>query len=159
MRLAYRIYRTSRNGDVTTAVLILPDGVGFVYSEVGDISSPYDNTVSLEVKNVSDIKDVVVELTALGLVHYSLKVFNSFVTAGEPLGLVGGCSLNVAFKGVKHGYYTLVMPKVMKYGVLATRNTIEDQVDLVVTVKKVSDLQHLEWVLSRRFGFKNLRDN
>lgn len=158
MRLAYRVYRTSRDGDVTTAVLILPDGVGFVYNEVGDVSSPYDNTVSLEVKNVSDIKDVVVELTALGLVHYSLKVFNSFVTAGEPLGLVGGCSLNVAFKGVKHDYYTLVMPEVMKYGVLATRNTIEDQVDLVVTVKKVSDLQHLEWILTRRFGFRNLRD-
>ena len=158
MRLAYRIFRTSRNGDVTTAVLILPDGVGFVYNEVGDVSSPYDNTVSLEVKNVSDIKDVVGRLTTLGLVHYSLKVFNSFVTAGEPLGLIGGCSLNVAFKGVKHDYYTLVMPEVMKYGVLATRNTIEDQVDLVVTVKKVSDLQHLEWILTRRFGFRNLRD-
>lgn len=158
MRLAYRIYRTGRDGDVTTAVLILPDGVGFVYSDVGDISSPYDNTVSLEVKNVSDIKDVVGRLTALGLVHYSLKVFNSFVTVGKPLGLVGGSSLNVAFKGIKHDYYTLVMPDVMKFGILGVRNTIEDQVDLVVTVKKVSDLQHLEWVLACRFGFKNLRD-
>lgn len=157
MKLAYRIFRNNRNGDVSTSVLILPDGVGFVYNEVGDIGSPYDNTVSLEVKNVSDIRDVVGRLTDLGLVHYSLKVFNSFVTAGEPLGLIGGSSLKVAFKGVKHDYYTLVMPEVMKYGVLATRNTIEDQVDLVVTVKKVSDLQHLEWVLSRRFGFKSLR--
>ena len=159
MKLAYRIFRTDRNGDVTTAVLILPDGVGFVYGEIDDVSSPYDNTVSLEVKNVSDIKDIVGKLIALGLVHYSLKVFNSFVTVGEPLGLVGGCSLNVAIKGVKHDYYTLVMPEVMKYGVLATRNTMESQVDLVVTIKKVSDLQHLEWVLARRFGFKNLRDN
>lgn len=158
MKLAYRIIRTDRNGDVTTAVLILPDGVGFVYNAVGDISSPYDNTVSLEVRNVSDIKDIVGKLTALGLVHYSLKVFSSFVTAGEPLGLIGGCSLNIAFKGVKYDYYTLVMPELMKYGVLATRNTMESQVDLVVTVKKVSDLQHLEWVLARRFGFKNLRD-
>ena len=158
MQVGYRFFRCNQEGDVTTALVVFPDGKHFECNPKGDIGAYFTNVLSIEVPSVKELKRILGKLQSLGLIEVDLE---DYLNAGGCDGLPYNeftSSLNVGFRCQQHDYYTLVIPEVMKYGVLATRNTMESQVDLVVTVKRVADLQHFEWVLSRGFGFKDLKN-
>lgn len=158
MKVAYKFFRCNQEGVITATLLIFPDATHYVYNSKGAVGAYFSNVLSIEVLSLGELKRILGEVQGLGLVEVDLE---DYLNAGGCDGLPYNeftSSLNVGFRCQQHDYYTLVIPEVMKYGVLATRNTMESQVDLVVTVKRVADLQHFEWVLSRGFGFKDLKN-
>lgn len=98
MKIGYKFYRRNAQKKITAAVLVVPDGTMFVYNNKGDIDAPYSHLVVVEVKDVAELKKIIMTLIYLGLDSIELNDYLGMVADGLKVGCTAvGKSLVVGF--------------------------------------------------------------
>lgn len=144
MKIGYKFYRCNAQKNITAAVLVVPDGTMFVYNNKGDIDAPYSHLVSVEVRDVAELKKIIMTLIYLGLDSIELNDYLGMVADGNKVGCnVVGKSLVVGFKYSTEDYMGVIDPVNFKYGMLGVDGCVGISLDLVVTVKYSSSVTQL----------------
>ena len=156
MKIGYKFYRCNAQKKITAAVLVVPDGTMFVYNNKGDIDSPYSHLVSVELKDVAEIKKVIMTLIYSGLDSIELNDYLGMVADGIKVGCnVVGKSLKVGFNYSTHDYMCVIDPVNYKYGLIGVEGHAGISVDLVVSVKRSGSIEELTSFAEEVLGFSH----
>lgn len=144
MKIGYKFYRCSAQKKITAAVLVVPDGTMFVYNNKGDIDAPYSHLVVVEVKDVAELKKIIMTLIYSGLDSIELNDYLGMVADGIKVGCNAvGKSLVVGFNYSTQDYMGVIDPVNFKYGIVGIEGHTGISLDLVVTVKYSSSVTQL----------------
>lgn len=157
MKIGYKFYRCNAQKKITAAVLVVPDGTMFVYNNKGDIDTPYSHLVSVELKDVAEIKRVIMTLIYLGLDSIELNDYLGMVADGVKVGCnVVGKSLVVGFRYNTQDFVGVIDPVNFRYGLMGVDGHPSVSLDLLVTVKYSRDVTSLMKHVAHKLQFNHL---
>jgi hypothetical protein len=154
MQVGYRFFRCNAEGDVTTALVVFPDGKHFECNPKGDIGAYFTNVLSIEVPSVKELKRILGKLQSLGLIEVDLGCYmNASVYEEFPYD-ESSPSLNVGFLYGANTNCIAVFPEQEAYLVTGINTQVGRVLDLVVEAKRNYDVEGIEITVSRHFWFK-----